>query len=74
MAKLTPREAIARIFPDHDRQMAARAIAWLDQCGYQIVNKEQVSIVPPGPANEDRQQTRNFNDLDLRPQPAGVVK
>ena len=49
MAKLTPREAVARIFPDHDRHMADRAIAWLDRCGYQIVEKDQASVVSPDP-------------------------
>jgi hypothetical protein len=61
MAKLTPREAVARIFPDHDRQMADRAIAWLDQCGYQIVNKDQVSVIPPEPADEVWQRPPEFH-------------
>jgi len=61
MAKMTPREAIARIFPVHDRQeMADRVMAWLDHCGYQIVDKDQVSIVPPEPADEDRQRPPEF--------------
>ncbi|MET4426681.1 hypothetical protein [Bradyrhizobium sp. RT3a] len=59
MTKMTPREAVARIFPSHDRQMADRAIAWLDQCGYQIV--EKVSVVPPESADEDRPRTPEFH-------------
>jgi hypothetical protein len=52
MRKLTPREAVARAFPGYDRQMADRFISWLDQCGYQIVEKAQVSVVPPDPEAE----------------------
>jgi hypothetical protein len=38
MRKLSPREAIARVFPSYGRQiydlqMADRLIAWLDECG-----------------------------------------
>ena len=58
--KMTPREAVARIFPVHDRQMADRVMAWLDHCGYQIVDKAQVSVVPPVPADEDQQRTPEF--------------
>jgi hypothetical protein len=55
MTRMTPREAVARIFPVHDRrEMADRLIAWLDHCGYQIVDKDQVSIVPPAAADEDQ--------------------
>ena len=62
MAKMTPREAVARIFPMHDRQqMADRVMAWLDHCGYQIVDKAQVSVVPPEPADEDQQRTPEFS-------------
>ena len=63
MARFTPREAVARIFPSYDRQMADRAIAWLDQCGYQIVEKDQVSVAPPEPADEDRQLPPEFHKL-----------
>ncbi len=45
MAKLTPREAVARIFPTYDRQMADRAIAWLDECGYQTDPPSRPSAV-----------------------------
>jgi hypothetical protein len=56
MRKLTPREALARVFPSYDRAMADRVIAWLDHCGYQIVEKDQVSVVPPDPADTDHRQ------------------
>ncbi len=39
MRKLTPREAVARAYPSWDAGMADRLIAWLDHCGYQIVEK-----------------------------------
>jgi hypothetical protein len=61
MARMTPREAVARIFPVHDRrEMADRVIAWLDHCGYQIVDKDQVSIVPPEPADEVQQRIQKL--------------
>jgi hypothetical protein len=46
--KLTPRQAIARSFPTWDEVMADRLIAWLDHCGYDIVEKphRQASLVP----------------------------
>jgi hypothetical protein len=46
--KLTPRQAIARSFPTWDEVMADRLIAWLDRCGYDIVEKPhgQASLVP----------------------------
>jgi hypothetical protein len=37
--KLTAREAIARSYPTWDYNMADRLIAWLDHCGYEIVEK-----------------------------------
>jgi hypothetical protein len=52
MRKLTPREAIARAFPNYDHQMADRLISWLDQCGYQIVEKHPVGVVPPDPSED----------------------
>jgi hypothetical protein len=52
MRKLTPREAIARAFPNYDHQMADRLISWLDQCGYQIVEKDPVGVVPPDPSED----------------------
>jgi hypothetical protein len=61
MPKLSPREAVARVFPSYnqgmyDLGMADRAIAWLDHCGYQIVEKDQVSVVPPDPADMEQRQ------------------
>jgi hypothetical protein len=53
MRKLTPREAVARAFPSYDRAMADRLITWLDHCGYQIVEKDHVSVVPPNPSEEE---------------------
>jgi hypothetical protein len=52
--KLTPRQAIARSFPGWDYGMADRLIAWLDHCGYQIVEKskpcDEASLVPSASA------------------------
>jgi hypothetical protein len=39
--KLSAREAIARSYPTWDYAMADRLIAWLDHCGYEIVEKSQ---------------------------------
>ncbi|WP_284419299.1 MULTISPECIES: hypothetical protein [unclassified Bradyrhizobium] len=47
--KFTPREVIARSYPSWDYAMADRLIAWLDHCGYEIVEKRQeldAAIVP----------------------------
>jgi hypothetical protein len=59
--RFTPREALARIFPScdlnmYDTKMADRVLVWLDECGYQIVSKDQVTLAPPEPADEDRQR------------------
>ena len=43
MPKISPTEAIAHILPKHDRDLADRAIAQLDECGYQIVEKDRIS-------------------------------
>jgi hypothetical protein len=43
MRKLSPREAIARSYPSWDLTMADRLITWLDQCGYQIVEKSEAN-------------------------------
>jgi hypothetical protein len=43
MPKISPTEAIAHILPAHDRDLADRAIAQLDECGYQIVEKDRIS-------------------------------
>jgi hypothetical protein len=52
--RLTARDALSRVFPSYDqtmynRELADRAIAWLDECGYQIVPKDQVTLAPPEP-------------------------
>lgn len=39
--KLTPRQVIARSYPTWDYAMADRLIAWLQDCGYEIVQKAQ---------------------------------
>ena len=48
--KLTPRQAIARSYPAWDHAMADRLIAWLDHCGYEIVEKNkphpEANLVP----------------------------
>jgi len=48
--KLTPRQVIARSYPTWDYAMADRLIAWLDECGYEIVEKGaahlDASLVP----------------------------
>jgi hypothetical protein len=48
--KLTPRQVIARSYPTWDYGMADRLMAWLDDCGYEIVEKgathEDASLVP----------------------------
>ena len=57
MRKLTPREAIARAYPGgYDRSMADRLIAWLDECGYEIVEKPHDVSVAPSQATDDRRQ------------------
>jgi hypothetical protein len=57
MRKLTAREVIARSYPTWDLAMADRLIAWLDDKGYQIVEKPQaeVSLVPSASAHEHSQ-------------------
>lgn len=39
--KLTPRQVIARSYPTWDYAMADRLIAWLQDCGYEIVQKPE---------------------------------
>lgn len=59
MRKLTPREAIARAYPGgYDRSMADRLIAWLDECGYEIVEKPRGASVAPSQATDDHRQAR----------------
>ena len=51
--KLTPRQVIARSYPSWDYAMADRLIAWLDACGYEIVERgsqhTDASLVPTEP-------------------------
>ena len=51
--KLTPRQVIARSYPSWDYAMADRLIAWLDECGYEIVEigsqHTDASLVPTEP-------------------------
>lgn len=56
--RLSAREALARAFPGYgpemyNTEMADRVIVWLDHCGYEIVAKHQVSLVPPDPVDAD---------------------
>jgi hypothetical protein len=46
--KLSAREVIARSYPTWDYDMADRLIAWLNECGYQIVEKQyaDATLVP----------------------------
>jgi hypothetical protein len=48
--KFTPRQVIARSYPTWDYGMADRLIAWLEDCGYEIVEKrashQDISLVP----------------------------
>ena len=50
--KLTARQAVARAFPTYDYVMADRMISWLEDCGYEIVEKDEsdtgASLVPAG--------------------------
>jgi len=56
--KLTPRQVIARSYPSWDYAMADRLIAWLDDCGYEIVEKggahQDASLVPAGSDAEEQ--------------------
>jgi hypothetical protein len=60
--KLTAREAIARSYPPWDHAMADRLIAWLDHCGYEIVEKS-------GPKQESAEPKPRA--LTTRPAQAG---
>jgi hypothetical protein len=61
MRKLTQREAVARALPTYDRAMADRLIAWLNECGYQIVEKDGVTLAPPEPADDKRQRAQEYH-------------
>jgi hypothetical protein len=56
--KLTPRQVIARSYPSWDYAMADRLIAWLDDCGYEIVEKgvahPDASLVPAASDTEEQ--------------------
>ncbi|WP_407154964.1 hypothetical protein [Bradyrhizobium sp. STM 3557] len=56
--KLTPRQVIARSYPSWDYAMADRLIAWLDECGYEIVEKgvahQDASLVPAASDTEEK--------------------
>ena len=65
--RLSARDALSRLFPSnnqsiYNREMADRAIAWLAECGYQIVPKDQGKdqvkdqVMPAEPATEERQR------------------
>ena len=63
---LTPREALARLFPSYEQdlyntKMADRALAWLDKCGYQIVEKDQVSVAPSDSVEDERPRISEFH-------------
>jgi hypothetical protein len=56
-AKFEVREAVARFFPvgagyDHDK--ADRLISWLRRCGYAIVPRERVPLVPEAESLEPK--------------------
>jgi hypothetical protein len=49
--KLSIREAVARSYPGWNRAEADRMIAWLDRCGYAIVEKDLVQAETPSIAS-----------------------
>jgi hypothetical protein len=60
--KLSARDAIARSYPGWDKALADRMIAWLDHCGYTIVEKDQqhgdaTLVPPPQRATDCRERT-----------------
>lgn len=52
--RFSVREVIARSYPTWDHAMADRLIAWLDECGYQIIEKQYTGAtqVPSAPDSE----------------------
>ncbi len=50
--RLSVREAVARSYPGWDRAMADRLLAWLDRCGYVVVEKDrgfaEATLAPVG--------------------------
>ena len=70
--RLSARDALSRLFPSnnqsiYNREMADRAIAWLAECGYQIVPKDQIKeqikdqVMPGEPATEERQRAAELH-------------
>ena len=66
--RLSARDALSRLFPSnnqsiYNREMADRAIAWLAECGYQIVPQEQVKdqVMPAEPVTEERQRAAELH-------------
>ena len=65
--RLSARDALSRLFPSnnqsiYNREMADRAIAWLAECGYQIVPKDHVKDqVPAESATEERQRAAELH-------------
>ncbi|MGJ5181574.1 hypothetical protein ACQR16_32590 [Bradyrhizobium oligotrophicum] len=57
--KFTAREVIARSYPSWDHAMADRLIAWLDHCGYEIVEKRHEHGAAALSAEELRPQASN---------------
>ena len=53
--KLSAREVIARSYPSWDYAMADRLIAWLDECGYQIIEKQHTdaTLIPDRPTDKN---------------------
>jgi hypothetical protein len=58
--KFSARDVIARSYPTWDKAMADRLIAWLDHCGYAIVEKdnghEEATLVPAHERPADRRR------------------
>lgn len=66
--RLSARDALSRLFPSnnqsiYNREMADRAIAWLAECGYQIVPKNHGKdrVMPAEPATEERQRAKELH-------------
>jgi hypothetical protein len=56
--KLSARDAVARSYPSWDHGMADRMIAWLDHCGYAIVEKDHGHSDATAHGKTARQQER----------------
>ena len=66
MRRLTVREVIARSYPTWDLAMADRFLIWLDQNGYQIVEKphSEASLVPAEWGQTEPVAQLNHRDQD----------